>query len=298
MIAELSLVKEIAPLLAALAASAVIYLVLQSASLELSGAPGRTARRLERFAGAEREPDLLEKIGLWAIRRAGIDPRGWETRLAWARLGGAYQRTSLAGLAGRSLFAGTTGLVLALMFDGLVFWALPVVLFLFPFVRLRSAASAVEHRVSGALPETATLVAAEMAAGSSPDRALLRASELPGPMGTLLSSALAESRRSGKPLFSRSREVRGSLVESLSRMGSSELLAFATQLDLVATKGAVGADLMDSIARGLAREYRRRAMRAAEQLESRLVVPAAVFFFLPFVVAVMVPLLAPLLAAF
>jgi tight adherence protein C len=81
-------------------------------------------------------------------------------------------------------------------------------------------------------------------------------------------------------------------------MEMPELTAFASQIDLVAAKGAAGAELMDNIAVGLAREYRRRVMRAAEELESNLVVPAAVFFFLPFVIAIMVPLLLPLLRSF
>jgi tight adherence protein C len=92
--------------------------------------------------------------------------------------------------------------------------------------------------------------------------------------------------------------VRGTLVETLGRMQLPELAAFASQIDLVAAKGVAGAQLMDAIAIGLAREYRRHVLRAAEELESNLVIPAAAFFFLPFVIAIMVPLLLPLLAAF
>ncbi len=77
-----------------------------------------------------------------------------------------------------------------------------------------------------------------------------------------------------------------------------ELMAFVSQLDLVASKGAAGPELMDNIARGLAREYRMRVLMDAEKLESNLVIPATIFFFLPFVAAVMVPLLIPLFDAF
>jgi len=63
-------------------------------------------------------------------------------------------------------------------------------------------------------------------------------------------------------------------------------------------KGAAGADLMEEIARGLARENRMRVARAAEELESNLVIPTVLLFFLPFVAAVMIPLLVPLFEAF
>jgi tight adherence protein C len=294
----LTILTRLAPLLGALSASLAAYLLMRGLGLDLSGAPGRTARRIERFTGGETEPDALERLGQWALRRSRLDPRTWEVRLAWARLEGGYPRLTVSKLLGQALLLGLVGLLAALAFKGVIFWVLPVVLFAWPFVRLRSASTSVERRVDRALPETATLVAAEMAAGSAPDRALVRASELPGPMGVLLSRALTESRRSGRPLFSRSSGAKGALVEALSGMKSSELLAFATQLDLVAAKGAAGPDLMDSIARGLAREYRRRALKAAEELESQLVIPSALFFFLPFVIAVMVPLIVPLFAAF
>jgi hypothetical protein len=55
---------------------------------------------------------------------------------------------------------------------------------------------------------------------------------------------------------------------------------------------------MGSIAEALAREEQARAMRAAERLESDLVIPAALFFFIPFVTVVMLPLLISLSAAF
>jgi hypothetical protein len=67
---------------------------------------------------------------------------------------------------------------------------------------------------------------------------------------------------------------------------------------MVAEKGAAGAELMGSIAEALAREEQARAMRAAERLESDLVIPAALFFFLPFVAVVMLPILASLFRAF
>lgn len=290
--------RLVAPWLGALAAAYVAYVLGTSLSIQLTGARGATGRRLERFAGAEPIPSLAERVGTRLIRALGLDSRGWELHLAWAQIGGSDAGWTAGGLVGRALLLGTAGLAAALLFRGAVYWTLPVLLFALPFVRVRSRSRAVQREVARALPETSTLVAAEMAAGNAPDQALLRASELPGVLGRLLARAVGESRSSGRPLFSRSREVRGTLVETLGRMEMPELTAFASQIDLVAAKGAAGAELMDNIAVGLAREYRRRVMRAAEELESNLVIPAAVFFFLPFVIAIMLPLLLPLLRSF
>jgi Flp pilus assembly protein TadB len=290
--------RLVAPWLGALAAAYLAYVLATGLSIQLTGSRGATSRRLEHFAGAEPMPSLAERLGARLIRALGLDSRVWDLHLEWARLGSPDAAWSVGGLVGRALLQGLAGLAAAALLRGVVYWTLPVLLFALPFVRVRSRSRAVRHEVARALPETSTLVAAEMAAGNAPDQALLRASELPGVLGRLLAKAVAESRSSGRPLFSRSREVRGTLVETLGRMQMPELTAFASQIDLVAAKGAAGAELMDNIAVGLAREYRRRVMRAAEELESNLVIPAAVFFFLPFVIAIMVPLLLPLLRSF
>jgi Flp pilus assembly protein TadB len=288
----------LAPWLGAAAASCAAYMLATELSLQLGGPRGATGRRLEQFAGAELPPSFLDRLGSRAIRMLGLDLREWELRLEWAQGADSYRGWTVGSLLGRALLNAVAGVLAALLLHGLIFWVLPALLFALPFIQVRSRSRANQREVARALPETATLVAAEVAAGNAPDQSLLRASELPGMLGRLLARAVAESRTSGRPLFSRSREVRGTLVDSLARLQLPELAAFGSQVDLVAAKGVAGAQLMDAIAVGLAREYRRHVLRAAEELESNLVMPAAVFFFLPFVIAIMVPLLLPLLRSF
>ena len=152
-------------------------------------------------------------------------------------------------------------------------------------------------RVIRSLPELATLVAAEMSAGVSPDQALQRAAILPGPASGLLSDVLAYSRNAGRPLFGH-KPIRGALVEVISQAGLPELMSFATQLDLVAEKGVAGAALMNEVARTLGLEYRSRLDSQVERLNGRLMLSTAVFFFIPFVLIILGSFIAPVMAIF
>jgi tight adherence protein C len=294
----MEILRTIAPYIAGLSAAYVFYFLVSKISFEISGVRRSVTRRLERFADVEEEPSWADRMGDRLLASLGLDPKGWQHYLRWAHLGGYFTDWAIGGLVSRSVIYGVVGLFFVLAAEAPVFWLMIPVFVFFPFVRVRSKAREVQKQVRRALPELATLIAAEMTAGNAADQALARASELTGPLGHLLSRAMAEGRTTGKALFSRSREVKGVIVEYLSEMGMSELLAFASQLDLVASKGAAGPELMENIARGLAREHRMRVLQAAEQLESDLVIPATVFFFLPFVAAIMIPLMLPLLEAF
>jgi hypothetical protein len=108
--------------------------------------------------------------------------------------------------------------------------------------------------------------------------------------------ALAESRSSDKPLFSRN-PVRGTLVEILLGSGFSQLNAFDAQFDLVASKGMAGAELMADIYRAISSKYFEHVMSAAESLEGNLVASSAIFFFLPFTLVILLTVMTSLMAA-
>jgi Flp pilus assembly protein TadB len=291
----LDMLRTSAPYLAGLSASFLAYALASKVNIEFSRVRGTTTRRLERFAGGESMPSWVNRVGDRLVDRLGLDPHNWDLLLRWTQLGGHFTHWTVGGLVGRAVLYSLVGALYAALMGVVFLWLAAPALFAYPFLRVRSKAQRVQKQVMRALPEMATLVAAEMAAGNAPDQALARSSKLPGPLGQLLARALIESRSSGQPLFSRSREIRGTLVGTLTEMRLPELMAFASQLDLVAGKGASGPELMDNIARGLSREHRMRVLQAAEELESDLVIPATLFFFLPFVAAVMIPLMIPLL---
>lgn len=282
--------KALFAMIGALAAAFAAYFAARS----LSFGP-RAAKRLEAFAG-EHET-FTERMGQRLARMLGLDLNAWALHLRWIALEELQAPPPPTALLGQGMLWALPGLGAAVLFGSPIFFAAPILLFALPFLRARGKANRVRRRVRREIPELATLIASELSAGNAPDRALERAAERPGPLARILDMALAEAARTGRPLFSRG-PTRGVLVEIFRRMEDEALNAFAVQLDMVAEKGAAGAELMGSVAEALAREEQARAMRAAEKLESDLVIPAALFFFLPFVAVVMLPLFISLSAAF
>jgi Flp pilus assembly protein TadB len=245
-----------------------------------SSSPTRTDRLGERLAG--HLPFSLE---------------AWKGQLQWARRGGHFSGWSVGRLVFRALLYGSFGMLILLINPSPASLLVPLVAMLYPFISLRAKASTARRRVVRSLPELATLVAAEMSAGTSPEQAIARAAGLPGPANLLLAEFLREARREGLPLFGHN-PVRGALVEACSQAGLPELTAFAAQLDLVAGKGLAGASLMNDVARTLGREYRAHLEREVEKLNGRLMLATAVFFFIPFVLVILGSFIAPVMAIF
>ncbi len=238
----------------------------------------------------------LERLGAAIMRRLpGVrNLLGLEGHRRWLLLEGhPWSSAATVGLAVLLAAAGC-GLFLA---SGMpVLLAAPVVGFLLPFVRQRSAAEKVRRRVQSNLPDLSAMLAAEMAAGNPPDRALERAAELGGPLAALLKLALAEQRTSGRPIFGRGK-VPGLLLDVADRYDLPALRAFVAQIDMAARTGAAGPELMSGLAHTLIVEYKDRALREAEALDSRLAVPSVGFFFMPFLFLILAPLLLPVLNA-
>lgn len=259
---------------------------------------GKASKALSDFY-AERDRDRKtkqEEIGE-AVAGKLLSVKTWEDHLRWAQRGGQYAGQSLGGVVFQGLlFAGLAALLL-LVNPAPVSFLLPFWAFAYPLVRLRSKANTVRKRVFRTLPETAALIAAELAAGTAPDVAVARAAAIPGPLSALLKEAVEMSRASGKPLFSR-KPITGALVEVMGASGVPALHAFGSQLDLVASKGVAGAALMSEIARALGQEYRAKLQSEVEKLASRLVLVEALFFFVPFASLLLFSALNPILAVF
>jgi Flp pilus assembly protein TadB len=221
-------------LLTALGAGLLVLTVMARLDITSTSASGRAL-------AAYRTDALdtpLEQVGAALIKRLpGLSNLlGLEIHRRWLALEGPVVSA-----------AATVGFALVLALVGFGAWALtgipallagPVLGFLLPFVRQRSAADKVMRRVQNNLPDLSAMLAAEMAAGNPPDRAIERAAELGGPLARILQIALAEQRATGRPVFSRGK-VAGLLVEVASRYPLPALRAFVAQ----DRRGRTGADV-------------------------------------------------------
>lgn len=258
---------------------------------------GKAARALtDYYAEHTEKMGKQEEIGAIVAGKL-LSVRTWEDHLRWAQRGGQYLGQGLGGVVFQGLLFAGLSLLVVLVNPAPVSFLLPVGAFAYPLVRLRSKANTVRKRVFRTLSETAALIAAELAAGTAPDVAVARAAAIPGPLSALLREAVEASRSSGRPLFSR-KPITGALVEVMGQSGIPALHAFGSQLDLVASKGVAGAVLMSEIARALGQEYRAKLQSEVEKLDSRLVLVAALFFFVPFVALLLFAALGPVLAIF
>jgi Flp pilus assembly protein TadB len=238
-----------------------------------------------------------EQVGEKIIERLPFSLGTWEEHLRWAQRGGYFTGWGIGRLVFMAMIYASLGACVMLVNPSPAALLVPCGAAAYPFISVRAKANTVRKRVIRSLPELATLVAAEMSAGISPDQAIQRITAIPGTLSGLLRDVLAYSRSAGRPLFGR-KPIPGALVEVFKQANLPELISFATQLDLVAEKGVAGALLMDQVARTLSREYRARLDSQVEKLNSRLMLATAVFFFIPFVLIILGSFIAPVMAIF
>jgi Flp pilus assembly protein TadB len=288
--------RLIAPILSASTLAWVVYYLARNLRFR-----PKVARLLEDFyASAGNTPQAIsrsEQIGRRIAERFPFSFDSWEEHLRWAQRGGYFKGWGIGRLVFMAMIYASLGACVLLVNPAPAALLIPFGAAVYPFISVRAKANTVRRRVIRSLPELATLVAAEMSAGVSPDQAIQRVSVIPGALTGLLSEVLAFSRSAGRPLFGR-KPVAGALVEVFSQTNLPELISFATQIDLVAEKGVEGAMLMNQVAKTLNREYRSRLDSEVEKLDGRLVLATAVFFFIPFVLIILGSFIAPVMAIF
>lgn len=263
--------------------------------------------RFERGAAArvtamtEKKQSAMDRYGDRLVDRLGLSLVSWKRKLYLAQLGGKHLDWSVGGIVFRSVIYGGAVLLYVLVVMGfdapLMYWAMVALAASYPFTKVNGAADDTKKLISRLLPETATVIAAEMTAQSNLQLAVERASVLPGPLGIILKRATDEARRSKRPAFSNG-PSKGVIPEIIEEVGVQDLTRFAVQLDHVASKGVETGRVMTDIARGLAREYKGRAQLAASALDSKLMLPVSMFFFIPFLAALFIPIGISILSAF
>jgi hypothetical protein len=281
------------PYLAAGLMAVLAFIILDGINFSFSRS---ASSRLDKFGGSQ--ASLSDKLGDGLIARLGLDLQVWAADLRWAQIGGDYAADSVSAVLGQSIMYAGMG-ILFVVGMGVSPFSLAAVGFLayLPYMRLHNTSEKVRANVRRSLPEAAAFVAGEMAAGVSADQALIRAGRLPGPLGVILREASEIAGTSNRLMLSRA-GVRGVFRDQVDILSMPHLSSFAAQADLVGQKGAEGPAQMSSMARMLAREYRTEVRRNAADLDNRLLLPTTIYFFLPMLAAMMVPLAIGIVAMF
>jgi len=265
--------------------SLVVYFLTSSLSVEKSA--GKRVREM-----IDTSKDSLFDLGGSKIssRLRGNIFTSWERSLFWAQLDDGFTGWTVGGMVVRGAFLAILFAFL-IIFTGMPnysWFVVPFSLFT-PNILVNGKAEEVKKRVKRLLPETATVIAAEMDAGATAGQAVERTGELPGPLGRVLSMAVSKARQSERAMFSRGANP-GVLMEELNKHGMPELSRFVMQIDRVAAKGVDAPRIMVEIAKGLAREYKSEVQAASANMDTELLFPMSIFFFLPFIVSLLVPL--------
>lgn len=284
------LIRQVMVLLGSLLAAITASRALSG--LRISRSPGA---QVASYLGVKQEEAALERVGKAILLRIPVlrELGRVEQHRMWLELSDdpLVMPETAVGLAVVALAAGLLG---AVALNEPFVTVMGVIGGVIAFLRIRSQADAIRRKVERSLPDLCALMAAEMSAGNSPDLALERVSRFGGPLANLLRKAVEVAKNEGKPLFSRG-NARGALLEVVGRYDLQAVVSFAAKVDAAAKTGAAGPGLMERLAQTLVILYKDRALREAESLDNKLAVPSVLFFFLPFTMLLLLPLLYPAL---
>jgi len=156
---------------------------------------------------------------------------------------------------------------------------------------LHAKAETIRLRIAQELPEFVQLMAAESASGAGLAEVLQRAAGGASTTAAWLRSVL--NLGAGKSLFSENGQA-GFLLAAAQESGHAGLISLAIQLGFVG-RGVQVQSLLKSLAQTFADEFIAQAETRAEKLGSNLGVMAAIFYFMPFVITVLVVVGVPLI---
>ena len=232
-------------------------------------------------------------------------PAGWlldtEADLYWAQLSGGS--TGWSGWSSGDVWALRLVLALLGMGYGLLLAGKPYVgaaagaigLF-FPSMRLHGQAEKVRRRFLRELPDAAQNLALLAAVGVSVGEALRRLAGGQGLVSQWVRQTLALS--AGQQLFSASEGERGFLRKRAEESRLPALINLAVQLDLVQLSGTSAGQLLGDLASNVAQAYESEMAERAEKLGATLVFPTMIFYFIPYIVAILAPVAFSILRGF
>jgi Flp pilus assembly protein TadB len=161
---------------------------------------------------------------------------------------------------------------------------------------LKARAASIRGQLAQELPEFIQLLAAETASGAGLDMVIARVSEGPGLAPLWMRNVLAQAQ--GQSLFApHKNDARGLLHYEATRSGDAHLIDLAVQLRY-ALKGLETRALLQSLARRHADDFVSQASIRAKKLGNSLSAIAALFFFVPFLIILLLVVGVPVLSMF
>ncbi|MBC8254470.1 MAG: hypothetical protein H8E35_10585 [Ardenticatenia bacterium] len=228
-----------------------------------------------------------------------------KSQLYWAGREGEWLGWTEAEVWALRLVGGTLGLMLSFLLnsDSALIWALPAAIgFLYPAVRLSGVARRAERRFARELPDAVHILSLLVATGQSLSQAMRRLSEGQGMVAAWFRDTLAAA--TGESLFTpvvgigqyqpESGVLRARALES----GLPALIGLAVQLDLIHQKGTGAEALLGRLSQQVAADYLGGVKKRAGELEGQLTVPIMALYFMPYVVALVIPMILPMLGGF
>lgn len=215
-------------------------------------------------------------------------------QLYWAQFQGAWLGWSAVEFWGLRLAATLLALALglALTADPLLALVLAGIGFLYPGARLSGPAKRAIRQVEQELPEVAGQTALLAGIGKPIAEALRTVAAGRGLTARWLQRTLA-ARPADRPLLGRADGGRGGFLrEEAQQSGVPGLVNFAVQLDILQTSGVGAEVLLGSLAESVAAEYQAQVTARAEALPDKLTLPVMLFYFIPYMAGLLIPLFA------
>jgi Flp pilus assembly protein TadB len=235
-----------------------------------------------------------ERVGSWLEHLVPGYIRTLRSDLYWAAFtGGRWKDRSAAAVFGRQVFITAAiglaaylalGSVIALAGGLFIGWTLAS-------SDLHAKADTIRLRIAQELPEFVQLLAAESASGAGLETVLRRAAAGTGTTAAWFRGVLDQA--SGKALLPEGSGA-GLLRTAAEESGHAGLISLAIQLGFVG-HGVQVQSLLKSLATTFADEFIAQAETRAEKLGSSLGVMAAIFYFMPFVITILVVVGVPLI---
>lgn len=270
------------PLIALSAALGIGALAYALAPLPPSGAALAQVLRPEDDEG---EPSLLRSLARLLRPLARLAPGGGgriaaDLALAQRALGQwrGWQVEDFVALRFGGLLLGIALVPFSPLYGALVALAL----YFAPVQPLASAAERARRALARETPEAAETLAFLVSLGQPVDEALRLLADGEGAFARLVRQAI----RAQPP----STLLSAHFAEFVAPMRVSGLAQLAHRLGEIARRGIGERELLGDLAASVAASYEAEVLARAERLESTLTVPLAVFFFLPFIALLVLPI--------